>query len=176
MAAVVRPAPRARLISRVVLLLLAATTQGCVKTPSLTPVGTELSGATSQGLAMNVLMAINNPNGHDIQLRSVRATTTLTGLRQPHALAPIDYPMDRWLPAEQTTTLRIPILIPWPTVMSLALETPFTSQVTYRVQGKADVTASSSFRFDRDDMPFDAQGVLSRQALISFAQRAPLAR
>lgn len=155
------------------ILLVALSLAACVKKPTMSLSGAELTTISTQGLSMKIYMAVKNENGFDIQVRNVRASTVLQGRVQQFALPPIDYSPQVWLPAKQTSPVWVPVIIPWQAVFALAFETPFTPSVPYTVQGFADVTATSTAKLDKDAVQFTEQGVLSRQALLDIALRNP---
>jgi len=97
---------------------------------------------------------------------NVRAEVTIHGR---YRLAPIDIQPNQWLPAEQATIVRVPLVIPWQVVPPIVEETLGSPTITYRVQGSADVTAIRMLGIERDNYPLDEQGSVRRQDLVNAA-------
>jgi hypothetical protein len=171
--------PHAGLPSRAVSLrraaFLAATLAtlmtGCVKKPTmsldhaeLTGVGIRLGAPPSIGVLMTVVLNVHNPNGYDVAVRAVRGQVVFGG-RYGH---PVDFraPGDGvWLRAGTVTRVSVPIQLPLELAFALVRDAAFSPTIPYRFTGKADVTATSSLRLERDDYAVDEAGVLTRQQM-----------
>ena len=100
----------------------------------------EISGVTmasippSLGVLMTVVIDVHNPNGYDVAVRAMRGQTMMAD-KYP---LPVDYraPGDGlWLPAGQTTSVRIPMTMPLPLAMALVQEAFQTPVIPYRFTG-----------------------------------------
>jgi LEA14-like dessication related protein len=139
---------------------------GCVSKPAVTLHDASLRSASFRGIGLDVFLKVENDNSYDIQIRNVRAEVTIHGR---YRLAPIDIQPNQWLPAEQATIVRVPVVIPWQMVPPIVQETLGSTTISYRVQGSADVTAVRMLGIERDNYPLDEQGSVRRQDLINAA-------
>jgi hypothetical protein len=112
---------------------------------------------------MTVVLEVYNPNSYDVAVRAVRGTVTF----QDRYTLPVDFRPGGegvWLPAKQTTQVRVPTAVP----VDLALRTTreaLGGTVPYRVVGKADVTATRSLKIESDDYSVDERGEIQRQVI-----------
>lgn len=143
-----------------------AIVSGCVSKPVVSLDHAALSYASFRGIGLDVFLKVVNENSYDVQVRNVRADVTIAGR---YALAPIDIQPNTWLPADETTLVRVPVLIPWQIVPGLLNETVGSPSISYRVRGSADVTAVRMLGIERNDYPVDQQGTVPRQQLINSA-------
>ena len=139
---------------------------GCVSKPAVTLHDASLRSASLRGIGLDIFLKVENDNSYDIQIRNVRAEVTIHGR---YRLAPIDIQPNQWLPAEQATIVRVPLVIPWQVVPPIVEETLGSPTITYRVQGSADVTAIRMLGIERDNYPLDEQGSVRRQDLVNAA-------
>ncbi|NUQ77994.1 MAG: LEA type 2 family protein [Polyangiaceae bacterium] len=150
-------------IAAAALALLAA---GCVSKPAVTLHDTSIRSASLRGVGLDVLLRVENDNSYDIQIRNVRAQVTI---HERYRLAPIDIQPNQWLPAEEATIVRVPVVIPWQVIPPIVQETLGSTTIPYRVEGRADVTAVRMLGIERDNYPVDEQGSVRRQDLINAA-------
>ena len=73
-----------------------------------------------------------------------------------------------WLAADRVTSVRVPISIPFDMGLSLLRESAASPIIVYRLTGRADVTATSTFRVESDDYAVDEQGTISRQQIAAI--------
>ncbi|MCC6522906.1 MAG: LEA type 2 family protein [Polyangiaceae bacterium] len=154
---------------------------GCVKKPTMTLHHAEISGISfgfppKLGVLMTVVVAVNNPNSYDVAVRGVRGRVLFA---QRYNL-PVTYkaPGDgAWLPSKVTTLVRVPVDLPVGLATAVLEEAYFNPMIPYRFTGKADVTASRTFKFEVDDYSVDEQGWVSRQQVDAVLRGAlhPLA-
>lgn len=141
---------------------------GCAKKPTMTVHHAEMAGVQigfppSFAVQMTVVMDVHNPNGYDVAIRAMRGTVTF----QDRYMLPIDFRASGegvWLPADQTTQVRVPTSVPVPLALQLMREA-LTGVVPYRVVGKADVTATRSLKIESDDYSVDERGQIARQQI-----------
>jgi hypothetical protein len=153
-------------------LLLAAACTGCVSKPTMHLDHAEISGVAlatlppSFDVVMTVVIDVYNPNTYDVAVRAVRGQTLMAG-RYP---IPVDFRAPGegvWLPANQTTPVRVPLNVPLPIAFSLVQESFAVPVIAYRFQGKADVTATRSFQLEKDDYGVDEQGTVTRAQMMA---------
>lgn len=117
------------------------------------------------GVMMTVVVDVYNPNSYDVAIRAVRGTVTFA---ERYTL-PVDYRAPTadgvWLTADATTQVRVPVSVPVDLAMTLVREAYATPTVPFRMVGKADVTATRSFKIEKDDYSVDERGTLSRQQI-----------
>jgi len=140
---------------------------GCVSKPRIKLNHAEISSAGPAGIGMNVYLTVTNDNSFDVQVRNVRVQTTLQGR---WVLPPLAYSPNQWLPANGTTVVRAPVIIPWPLVAPLLAETAMSPAITYHVRGSADVTAIRSIGIKSDNYPVDETGTIPRSAVLAAAR------
>jgi hypothetical protein len=155
-----------RLLPRLALLFGLCMLSGCADKPTLRLHHAELRSASLRGVGLDVYMTVNNPNSFDIQIRNVRVVVEFAGR---YALPEILDSPNQWLPAGESTILRVPVAIPFAIVPSLVNETARSPELRYTVKGSADVTAVRALGVEKDDYPIDEAGVLSRSALLAAA-------
>ena len=142
---------------------------GCASKPTMHLRHAEVSGVSlgfppSINVVMTAVLDVYNPNSYDVAVRAVRGTVYFNN-RYP---MPIDYraPGDGlWLPADQTTQIRVPQPIPVNLAFTLAREGMNQVNVPFRLTGRADVTATKTFKIEKDDYAIDENGTFSMSQL-----------
>lgn len=153
----------------VALALFVATSSGCASKPTMTLKHAELSGVRiafppTLGVLMTVVLDVYNPNSYDVAVRAMRGTAVMA---EKYSL-PIDYKPGGegvWLASKATTTIRVPVTIPVELGLQLLRESYMTQTVPFRVVGTADVTATRTFKIEKDNYSVDETGTFSRQQL-----------
>ena len=140
---------------------------GCVSKPKMQLHHAEVQNAGPMGIGMNVFLRVNNENSFDVQVRNVRVQTTLQGR---WTLPGVAYSPNQWLPADGTTIVQAPVIIPWTMVGPLLAETAMSTSIAYRVLGEADVTAIRSMGIRSDNYPVDETGSIPRVAVLQAAR------
>ncbi len=172
-------AARALLQVGVAVALLVLAASGCVSKPTMRLDHSELNGIQlgtlppSIGIQMTVVLAVTNPNGYDVAVRAVHGQTVMAD-KYP---LPVEFqaPGDGvWLPAKQTTLVRVPVMLPLPLALQLLQEMMMAPTLTYRFTGKADVTATRALAIQKDDYAVDEHGTLTREQLMAVVP-APFA-
>jgi hypothetical protein len=118
---------------------------------------------SSVALQMVVVLEAYNPNGYDVAIRAMRGTSSF----EDRYSVPIDFRPDGdgvWLRSKQTTEVRVPVVVPVDTALRVAQEA-LADVVPYHVVGKADVTATSTLKIEKDDFGVDDGGNLTRQEI-----------
>jgi hypothetical protein len=158
---------RARSVLAIALVgLLATTATGCAKKPTMTLRHANVSGVQvafppSVGIVMNVVMDVYNPNSYDVAVRAVRGTVVFANRYS----LPIDFRAPGegvWLPADATTAMQVPISVPVDLALTLLRESQMSYQIPFRMTGRADVTATRTFKIEKDDYSVDEVGTISR--------------
>jgi len=133
----------------------------------------EISGARfsafppSVGILMTVVLDVYNPNSYDVAVRAVRGEVVMGG---KYGL-PVNFRAPGngvWLASERTTSLRVPVSIPLNVGLALLAESVSAPFTPYRLKGRADVTASNTFRVESDDYAVDEQGTISREQIAAI--------
>jgi hypothetical protein len=161
-----RRSMRRLLAAKVLLVALLVLTTGCAKKPTMTLKHATVSGVQigfppSLGIVMNAVLDVTNPNGYDVAIRAMRGTVVLAN----RYTLPIDYraPGDGlWLASDATTTVQVPIAIPVDLALALLRESQMSLQIPFRITGRADVTATRTFKIEKDDYAVDEVGAISR--------------
>lgn len=153
---------------------VAVSAQACVHKPTMQLVRADVSAATPAGIGLTVLLKVKNDNSFDVEVRNVRVQTTV---QDRWVLPPVAYSPNQWLPADATTLVQAPVVIPWPLVLPLLAETATSPTISYHVKGSADVTAVRSLGIQSNDYPVDEGGTIPRSQIVAAAQRMlPFAR
>ena len=155
-----------RLLPFVLALSLVA---GCAKKPTMNLRHAEVSGMQfgfppQVGLVMTAVVDVYNPNGYDVAIRAMRGTVIFN---ERYSL-PIDFRPGGegvWLPADTTTRVRVPTTVPVDLALTLVREAYMSPTIPFRIYGRADVTATRSFKIEKDDYKVDERGALSRQQI-----------
>lgn len=158
--------PRRSLLIGGLSLLLPA----CVSKPKMTLHHAEIQNAGLGGIGLQIFLNVRNENDFDIQIRNVRTRAVLQGR---WTLTPTEYSPNQWLPANRTTLVSAPQMIPWTLVAPLLAETATSTTIAYHVTGEADVTAVRSLGIDSDNYPVDETGRVPRIAVLQAAQTFP---
>lgn len=131
--------------------------------PAVTLRSATLRGASPSGISFDAVLAVENPNLFDLQVRAVRANAKLDGVK---GVVPIFIEPNTWIPAGRTVLIPVPITLPWQMIPPVLAATVGDAKVTYHVSGTADVTATQAFAIDRDMYEFDDEGELPRGFLM----------
>ena len=128
--------------------------------------GVQLSGTfpPQVGVLMTAVVDVYNPNSYDVAVRAMRGQVVFAE-RFP---LPITFqaPGDgMWLPAGQTTQVRFPMQLPGQLALALLQQAFATTQIPYRLTGKADVTGTRTFKIESDDYSVDEQGFVDRSQI-----------
>jgi hypothetical protein len=150
------------------LVALIIGTNGCAKKPSMKLHHAEIQGVQigfppSLAVQMTVVLDVYNPNSYDVAVRAVRGMVTF---HERYSL-PVTFQAGGegvWLPADRTTSVRVPTAVPVDLALRITREATFGS-VPYRFIGKADVTATRSFKIESDDYSVDERGEIQRQVI-----------
>jgi hypothetical protein len=152
------------------LALAASSSAACVHKPEMHLDHAEISGvqlATMPPLpptivvVLTVVIRVYNPNSYDVAVRAVRGQMTLGG----EYSVPVAFqapPDGVWLPAGQTTQVRVPINVPMQIAIGIAQRGVAAPTVDYRFTGTADVTATHTFQLEKDNYSVDETGTITR--------------
>lgn len=157
-------------------LALAFASFGCVKKPTMKLDHAELTGVRiafppSFSVLMTIVVDVTNPNSYDVAVRAVRGQVFLAN-RYP---LPVDFRAAGngvWLPAGQTTPVRVPVNVPIDLAVQVLREAAMSPSIAYGFNGHADVTATSTFQLEKDDYSVSEQGALSQQQLQGALSRS----
>ncbi len=142
---------------------------GCASKPTMRLNHAEVSGMTlgfppSLSVVMTVFVDVYNPNSYDVAIRAVRGTVVLAN----RYTLPMDWRVPGegvWLTADATTSVRVPVQIPVDLAMAILREAYQAPSVSYRFMGRADVTATRTFKVEKDDYAVDESGWIPRQQI-----------
>lgn len=148
-------------------VLATALLTGCgVSKPTMKLRSAYITGVVLPGnLQLTCEMDVTNPNSYDVAIRGLRGTVLLAGRHQ----VPVDFRAPGngvWMPAGRTTTVSVPVQIPLFTAGAIGREFFNSSSVPFTFSGRADVTATSTFQFERDDYVIEEQGTIPTQQLL----------
>jgi hypothetical protein len=141
----------------------------CVSKPTMRLRGASIQGVRvsfppALGVIMRVMVDIYNPNSYDVAVRAVRGQTVL-GERYT---MPVNFKAQGdglWLPSGRNTPIEVPVDIPVQTAMAVLAESTMVTMIPYRFSGRADVTATRTFRLEQDDYSVDERGWINRQQI-----------
>ncbi|MEJ7733440.1 MAG: hypothetical protein WKG00_30130 [Polyangiaceae bacterium] len=141
----------------------------CVSKPTMHLRGAAISGVRvsfppALGVIMRVMVDVYNPNSYDVAVRAVRGQTVL-GERYT---MPVNFKAQGdglWLASGRNTSIEVPVDIPVQTAMAVLAESTMVTMIPYRFSGRADVTATRTFRLEQDDYSIDERGWINRQQI-----------
>ena len=125
--------------------------------------GVQIGFPPSLGIQMTVVLNVTNPNSYDVAVRAFRGQTVMND----KYTVPINWNPGGdgvWLPANQTTQVRVLATVPIQTALAVTHEA-VTGVVNYKVTGKADVTATKSLKIEKDNYAVDEKGQFSKQLI-----------
>ena len=126
--------------------------------------GVQLGFPPTVGVIMTIVLDVYNPNSYDVAVRAMRGTATLAD----RYTLPVQWQPGGegvWLASNATTTIRVPVTIPIDLSLRLLRESFASPMVPFRVVGTADVTATRTFKIEKDNYSVDEVGTFSRQQL-----------
>lgn len=126
--------------------------------------GVRIAFPPSLGIVMTTVVDVYNPNSYDVAIRAMRGQLTIAD----RYTLPIDWrpgPDGVWLGSDAITQVRVPVTLPMDLALALLRETYTSPTVSYHVTGTADVTATRTFKVEKDDYSVDERGTFSRQQL-----------
>lgn len=126
--------------------------------------GVSLGFPPSLNVVLTSVVEVYNPNSYDVAIRGMRGQILIAD----RYTIPMNFQAQGdglWLAAKRKTQARIPVNVPIDLAMQIARETYTTPTVTFRCTGTADVTASRTFKIEKDNYSIDERGVFERQQL-----------
>lgn len=128
--------------------------------PKITPKAVKVLSISNTGIQVEVTLAVENPNGIDLDARSVDAGLTLDGGLE---VGRASIPKGLHLPARQTVDLQVPVTLAWKNVAALG---PYAlrDSVPYTVDGRVQFGSPLSV-----GVPFSIKGLLTRADLAKLA-------
>ena len=157
---------------RIPLVAAALLLVGCVHKPTMHLDHAEISGVQlatmppSFGIVMVVVLDVFNPNSYDVAVRAVRGQTVFAG-QYP---LPVMYqapPDGVWMPAGQTTQVRVPVTVPVQLAFALMQQGMAVPTIPYHFTGSADVTATRTFELEKDNYAVDEDGAITRDQMMA---------
>jgi hypothetical protein len=148
---------------------LAAT--GCSHKPTMRLNHAEISGVQlatfppGLGVAMKVVVDVNNPNSFDLAIRALRGQVVMA----ERYTFPLQFPAPPdgvWLPAGQTTPISVTVTMPAEQAIAIVQESMSAAEIPYRFSGRADVTATRTFQIAKDDYSIEETGTVPRQKIL----------
>ncbi len=153
-----------------VVALVALGACGCVEKPTMHLNHAEISGlqfaTTPPGLMMTIVIDVHNPNSYDIAVRAVRGQTIFAD-QYPLPVFFQAPPDGVWMPAGQTTPMRVPLTVPLQLAWTLVQQGFASPTIPYRFVGTADVTATRTLQLEKDNYAVDERGMITRADMLS---------
>lgn len=121
----------------------------------------------SLGVVLTVVVDVYNPNSYDVAVRAFRGQAIMAD-KYP---LPVEFraPQDGvWMPAGQTTPLRVPVTMPVDLALVLLREAFASPTIPYRFVGTADVTGTRTFQIERDNYGVDERGAITREQIAAI--------
>jgi hypothetical protein len=139
----------------------------CASKPTMKLNHAEVSGLSfgfppQASVVMTNYIDVTNPNSYDVAVRAVRGNVTLAD----KYTVPVDFHAPNeglWLPAKQTSQVRVPLSIPVPLALQLVREAMGGGTIPFHLVAKADVTATRSLQIESDNYEVDEKGVVTRE-------------
>lgn len=148
---------------------LATSQVACAKKPTMHLNHAEVSGVQlgfppQIGVMMTVVVDVYNPNSYDVAIRAMRGQVVMAN----RYTLPIDFRAQGdgvWLAADATTPVRVPVSLPVDLAVTLVREAYTAPTIPFHITGRADVTATRTFKIEKDDYEVDENGFIDRQAV-----------
>ncbi len=152
-------------------LLLAGclTLASCVSDPVLSLHSARITQVMPTGVNLDIMMKVKNKNAFDVQVRNVNVVVKLA---DKYTMPRINYSPNQWLPAYQSTLVRVPVIIPWQLIRPLLSLSVDSETIEYTMVGTADVTAVRMLGIRRNDHEIDDEGEVSRSQVLMAAARS----
>lgn len=147
---------------------LATSATGCVREPTMQLYSGGIRGVSPQGALLQITMKVRNDNSFDVLVRNVTTDVTLANR---HRLPTVNFSPNVWLPADKTTLVSVPVLIPYNQIAPILATTALSPVVTYHAEGRADVTATRALEIDVNEYALSDEGAFSRLELLQAAGR-----
>lgn len=147
------------------LVALGASLPAC-GTPTLALHHAEVAGVGIGGLNLNVVVQVHNPYSFDVNVQNVRAVVNvgnISGLQ-------VAYNPNQWLGSSSNSLMSVPVVLPWPAVLSLLSSTVGADSIAYHVDAKADIVASRTFAIQSKDESLQKDGKISRAQILAAAK------
>jgi hypothetical protein len=150
-------------------IALLGTLPGCAKKPTMHLNHAEVQGVTlgfppQLGVMMSVVLDVYNPNSYDVAVRAMRGQVIFAN-KYPLSVDFRDPGEGLWLPADTTTSIRVPVSVPVQLALQLLREASQNPVIPFKLTGKADVTATRTFKIEKDDYEVDESGTLTRDQM-----------
>jgi hypothetical protein len=155
----------------VFLAVLGAIAAACSRPlpPTLTPERIAVTRIDTAGIALDVAMAVTNPNSVDLIADEVTGHLVLEGGQD---LGSVMVQKSVALPASRTTEVEVPLALKWTDMGALAQLAARAGAVPYSVDGTVEVGGALHVA-----VPFRLTGVITRdQVLAAAMQSFPLPR
>jgi hypothetical protein len=142
----------------------------CVSKPTMHLNHAEISGVQigfppQFDVMMTIVLDVYNPNSYDVAVREVHGTTVMGGA---FAL-PVNFVAPTadgvWMPAQQTTSMRVPVVVPINVALGVLQQAAASPTIPYRFTGRANVTATRTLQLEKDDYAVDESGVVTRDQI-----------
>lgn len=147
--------------------VLVTSTAACPSKPTMQVHNARITHVSPFGIGMDVVVKVHNDNSFDIMVRRVTAQTTIAGrYRMPQ----VSVQPNAWLPADKSTFVTAPVVIPWHLVPGVLSATMGSENVSYHVQGWADVSATRMLGVQVNNQPIDERGVVPREVVLRAAR------
>jgi hypothetical protein len=142
---------------------------GCASKPTMKLNHAEVQGVTigfppQLGIMMMMVLDVTNPNSYDVAVRAMRGQVMFAE-KYPLAIDFRDQGDGLWLPADKTTTIRVPISVPVQLAVQLMRESAQNPTIPFKLTGKADVTATRTFKIEKDNYEVDETGSVTRDQM-----------
>ncbi len=164
-----RASCRPRTLLLVLLLILSFWQIGCVEKPTMKLHHADVAGLAvslppNVGVLLQIHVDVHNPNSYDVAVRAVRGQVVLAGRHT----VPVNFTAageGLWLDSDKTTRVIVPVEVPMTTSLAVLNESVLATVVPYHFTGRADVTATRSFKLEKDDYSVSENGVISREQI-----------
>lgn len=141
------------------LLAVACCCGAAVTTPTVRPEATTVTALGAAGLTLRLRMVVENPNGVDLTVRSVRARVSARG----RDLGTVEDDSGLRLAARQETPFEAVVTVSWLDVPGLGLGAVLGGAVPYHVEGVVVVSGPAGLSME---VPFEMDGEVPRSMLV----------
>jgi LEA14-like dessication related protein len=154
-------------ISFVACILLAVAATACEKPalPTFVPVKAVVNAVTPAGVDLTATLTATNPNRIEIPLREVTGHLVL---HKTTDLGTITIPFPKTLPAGQTTTMDLPLMVPWKDLLALGQLAGLATDIPYTVDGTVNLGGD----LINVEVPYHLEGTVTQAQLLDAARNS----
>ena len=133
--------------------------------PTFVPIRARVTAVTPVGIDLVATLSATNPNRIDIPMRGVSGHLVL---HKTTDLGIVTIPFPNTLPGNQTTTLDVPLSVPWRDLLALGQLAALNTEIPYTMDGSVGLGGE----LVNVEIPFHLEGTVTQNQLIDAARNS----